>query len=63
MLSNAQVKIMESLSKGARVTPDDVHHMTVRALVDRKLVKLAGRHPDKVLSLTSKGQKELKSAA
>jgi hypothetical protein len=37
--------------------------MVVRALVERKFVKLAGRKPDKTLELTAKGQKALTQAA
>ena len=59
MLTPTQIEAMQRLLGGEHLTPGDIHHKTVQALVDRKLVKLAGRKPAKVLALTAKGQKEL----
>ena len=59
MLSPTQAAVLKKLSKGSRITPGDVHHMTLKALVERKFIKLAGRKPDKTLVLTAKGQKAL----
>jgi hypothetical protein len=63
MLSPAQATVLKKLSKGSHITPADVHHMTIQALVERKFVKLAGRKADKTLVLTAKGQKALSQAA
>lgn len=62
MLSPAQVTVLKKLSQGSRITPGDVHYMVVRALVERKFIKLAGRKPDKTLVLTAKGEKALTEA-
>ena len=62
MLSPAQVTVLKKLSEGSRITPGDIHHMTLQALVEQKLIKLAGRKPDKTLVLTAKGQKALTQA-
>ena len=59
MLSPTQVKLLKKLAKRSGIKPGDVHHMTVKALVDRGLIKLVGRKPDKTLALTAKGQKAL----
>ena len=59
MLSPTQATVLKKLSKGNRIALGDVHHMTLKALVERKFVKLAGRKPDKTLALTAKGQKAL----